>query len=208
LSTKAKSASSSKRTSVRSNFRDAGRHSFSHPDVSYSNLAELAFPHTSSRDDMALLSMSKNSSPPPKPTLLPKQTSLAESSTFLTQHSERQVSFQSDSCTWKTILTKWHKSWNKETRNAISLISYSINENETSLITFFIFSSGSCRQIDKWKRSNWWNIVNERESISFLSTRSALESWERSISQGCWRWGFLFNWTRLRFSFGSDGLYQ
>ena len=70
-------------------FRGAGRHSFSHPDVSCSNLATLAFPSSSSRDDMALLAMNKpTTSATTKSSIFEKQTSLAES----IRGSEREVS--------------------------------------------------------------------------------------------------------------------
>lgn len=92
LSTRAfKSTTSSKRISVRSNLCDAGRHSFSHPDVSCSNLAELAFPQSTSRDDMALLSMAKTTT---KPTSFSKQTSLPESTAYLLRESGMQLERQ------------------------------------------------------------------------------------------------------------------
>lgn len=74
----------------RGSLRGAGRHSFSHPDVSCSNLASLAFPSSSSRDDMALLAMNKPTTSATKSSIFQKQTSLAES----IRGSEREVSLR------------------------------------------------------------------------------------------------------------------
>ena len=80
LASRSRSSGNQDKRSSGTNLRS--RYSYSHPDVSCSNLANLAFPQSSSRDDMALLAQQPVSTSQ-KYASLSKESTLAESTALI-----------------------------------------------------------------------------------------------------------------------------